>query len=118
MDVKRLFSAIDSMDTDAFASFLSEDVVFRFGGFPLVKGRENVKTTVNQFFSSIKSLSHKITKTHPNEKNHSIIIEGEVTYTRKDNSKVTIPFANIFGMEKDKISTYLIYIDISPLYAA
>ncbi len=115
MDTKKLFEAIDGMDANLFASFLTEDVVFRFGNFPVVRGKEDVKTTVEQFFSSINGLSHKISRT--TEKGNSLIIEGDVTYTRKDNSKVIIPFANIFDVRDKKVAIYLIYIDISPLFA-
>jgi ketosteroid isomerase-like protein len=114
MDTKKLFAAIDKMDTEGFLGFLSDDVVFRFGNFPAVKGKEGVRDAVAQFFSSIDGLHHVIKKEH--RKENSVIVEGEVTYTRKDKKKVTIPFSNIMEEQHGKFCTYLIYIDISPLY--
>ncbi len=114
MDTKKLFAAIDEMDTEAFLGFLSEDVVFRFGSFPAVKGKGKVREAVTQFFSTIAGLHHVIKKEA--RKDHSVIVEGEVTYKRKDGKKIAIPFSNIMEEKHDKFCTYLIYIDISPLY--
>ncbi len=118
MDSKKrlqlLFNKIDKMDVQAFLSFLTNDVRFRFGNGPEVVNKEKVKTVISSFFKSIKGLRHSILEVW--ELSNTIICEGEVTYTRLNNSKVTIPFVNIFKMEKEHISDYLIYIDITPLY--
>jgi len=45
------------------------------------------------------------------------VCEGEVTYTRRDGTKVTVPFANVFELRGPLISIYRIYIDNSPLFA-
>jgi len=47
-----------------------------------------------------------------------LALHGEVTYTRHDGSRVTLPFANVFRLRDDLISEYLIYADLAPLYAA
>ena len=110
-----LFQAIDSMDADKFVTFLTEDAQFKFGNNPKVVGKEAVKKAVKDFFSSINGLSHKVINTwsHPD----TVICQGEVTYTRKDDSKVTIPFVNIFGMKENLVKDYWIYIDVAPLFA-
>jgi len=113
--INGLFQTIDAMDVDKFATFLTEDAQFKFGNNPEVVGKEAVKKAVSEFFSSINGLSHKVINTwsHPD----TVICQGEVTYTRNDDSKVTIPFVNIFGMKEDLVKDYLIYIDVSPLFA-
>jgi len=47
----------------------------------------------------------------------TVICQGEVTYTRSDDSDITIPFVNILRMGGNRIREYLIYIDIKPLYS-
>ena len=113
--INELFHAIDSMDADRFVTFLTEDAQFKFGNNPKVVGKEAVKKTVKDFFSSINGLSYKVINTwsHPD----TDICQGEVTYTRKDDSKVTIPFVNIFGMKENLVKDYWIYIDVAPLFA-
>ncbi len=111
-----LFKAIDEMDSDKFVTFLTDDAEFRFGNAPAVLGKPAIREAVAGFFSSIKAISHKNINlwVHPD----SIVYEGEVTYTRHDGSKLSIPFVNKFGMVGNKIKDYYIYIDITPLYSA
>jgi hypothetical protein len=67
------------------------------------------------FFSSIKGLKHRLLKVWHLE--GAAIIQGEVTYTRKDGRLVTVPFMNLFRLEGPLINEYLIYNDVSPLFA-
>jgi len=113
--VAPLFEAIDAMDADAFVSFLSRDAVFRFGNGPEVRGREAIREAVAGFFGTIAGLRHRLlgTWTHPG----TVICRGEVTYTRKDGSDVTLPFADVFELRGDEIREYQIYMDVAPLFA-
>jgi ketosteroid isomerase-like protein len=110
-----LFQAIDAMDANAFVSFLSQDAAFRFGNGPEVRGREAIREAVAGFFGTIAGLEHRLLGTwaHPD----TVICRGEVTYTRKDGSDVTLPFADIFGVREGEIRHYQIYMDLSPLFS-
>ena len=110
-----LFQAIDAMDADKFASFLTEDGEFRFGNAPAVSGRDAIKDAVNGFFSTIAGLSHSVMRVWRDDGN--LACEGEVCYRRHDGSEIVIPFVDVFEFEGSLISSYRIYIDISPLYA-
>jgi limonene-1,2-epoxide hydrolase len=112
--IEELFKAIDSKDADKFVLFLTEDARFRFANMPQISGRDNIRSEVSQFFSSVKSMNHRILKTWDTEE--VIICEGEVTYTRLDDSQITFPFANIFRMKEGLITDYRIYVDASALY--
>lgn len=113
--IESLFNDIDKMDADKFASYLDEDVIFRFGNAPAVTGKKAVRDAVDGFFKSIKGISHKKLRMwlHPD----SILYQGIVTYTRHDGTEVTLPYLNVFFLNGEKIKEYLIYIDINPLYA-
>lgn len=110
----QLFKSIDQSNTEAFVSLLTDKVQFRFGNASQLSSKEDVKTTISGFFTSIKSLSHSIINVW--EIDDVAIIQGEVTYTRHDESTLTVPFTNIFEFTGDLISKYLIYVDISELY--
>lgn len=109
-----LFASIDAKDTERFLGFLTENATFRFGSAPAACGREAIAQAVGAFFDSIAGLSHTITNvwTGPG----TVMCEGEVCYTRHDGKQVTVPFADAFDMQGDKISGYRIYIDMAPLY--
>ena len=114
--LQQLFNAIDAKDTPRFLEFLTEDAVFRFGNQPLRRGKQDIGTAVEAFFGSIKACRHEVAGSwaHPDH----IICHGLVTYTRKDATQVTVPFANVLTLRRDRINSYLIFADISPLFAA
>ena len=113
--IEKIGRTIDAKDSDGFASFITEDGIFRFGNQPDVKGRKAIADYVAAFFSMIKSSKHSIVNVW-DEKN-TIIWQGQVLYTRLDDKQVTINFTNIFYMKGDLITDYLIYIDNAPLFA-
>lgn len=111
-----LFAAIDRQDDAAFGGFLAEDARFVFGNLPAVEGRAAIRDFVAGFFSGIRALSHSVPDAW--QAGEVLICRGEVTYTRHDGSTLTVPFANVFRMEGDRVRDYRIYMDASALYAA
>ena len=111
--LSELLAAIDAQDAGKFASFLTEDVVFRYGSNPPVHGRQAVHDFVAGFFGSLDALRHRLSAEWEN--GDALICEGEVTYTLPGGEEVTVPFVNVFGMRNSKIKDYKIYIDPTPL---
>jgi SnoaL-like domain len=111
-----LFKSIDTMNTQSFAKNLSDNVIFRFGNAPAIQGRNAVLDTVDSFFKSIRGLHHEIAQSWIQA--DSVICHGMVTYTRHDGSTLAVPFANIFRLSGKLVSHYLIFVDVSALYAA
>ena len=109
-----LFSAIDNKDTSAFTSFLTEDCAFRFGNLPTVQGKTHIGEFVSGFFDSLKSLSHEVIEQWNIPT--GTICHGMVTYTRLDDSVLTVPFSNILKLNGEGIDEYLIFADTSRLY--
>ena len=112
--VARLFQGIDNRDTEAFLAFLSEDVLFRFGNADPVTGKAAVGEAVGGFFGSVNGIRHELSASW--EEDGVIICHGTVTYTRHDSTTLSVPFANILGIENKLINKYLIFVDISELY--
>ena len=110
-----LFKAIDAMDTETFASYLTDNVVFAFGNFPPATGNDAVFQAVAGFYSSIRSLTHTIDNIW--ESGENAIINGNVEYTRHSGTKLKVPFCNVYRYEGMKIADYRIYVDVSQLYA-
>jgi len=113
-DTDGLLTAIDSMDADAFVSFLAEDARFRFGSAPAITGREGIAVGVSAFFDTIAACQHQVAMTLLD--GNTLVVEGEVTYQRHDDRQITLPFANVFELAGELIRDYKIYIDIAPLY--
>jgi len=114
--LNELFRKIDTKDTAGFLSFLTTDARFRFGNSPLLQGRQAIGEAVDAFFASIRGSQHRLLDIWSID--DAVICQGEVNYTRKDRSTVTLPFANIFRMQGRYIDEYLIYVDVTPLYSS
>jgi len=115
IDFESLFASIDTMDTERFLAFIAADATFRFGSSSAVSGHAGIRTAVESFFESFRALRHDLKRLIVD--GDAVACEGEVTYTRHDGSKITLPFANIFGISGGLISTYHVYIDMAPLFA-
>lgn len=112
---KDLFAAIDASDARRFASYLSPDGVFRFANAPPVHGRAAIEAAVAGFFATIRSSRHQLQRVWQDAGSYAV--QGTVTYTRLDGRELTVPFVDVFVMRGELIAEYLIYIDITPLYA-
>ncbi len=109
-----LFAAIDRRDADTFATFLADDATFRFGNADGVVGRAAIREAVGGFFASIARLDHTIADAWALD--GAVVVHGSVTYTRHDGGRLTVPFANVFKLQGEKIGEYLIFVDASQLY--
>ena len=110
-----LFATIDAQDIDGFLAHLAQSASFRFGSTPEVRGHDNIRIAVGGFFSTIKALQHRVVRSMAAD--NTIVCEGIVTYTRQNDTSISLPFVVIFEMADDKIHDYKIYIDVNPLYA-
>ena len=104
VDFGKLFVSIDAMDTEGFLGFIAHDGEFRFGSSPPVNGHAGIRTAVEGFFSSFAELRHELQRMVAD--GNSVVCEGEVTYRRHDGSEITLPFANVFGLQGDRIKNY------------
>jgi len=115
VNFEKLFASIDAMDTESFLSFIREDATFRFGSSPAVRGHAEIRTALEGFFASFAALRHDLRRIVADV--DAVVCEGDVTYTRHDDSTITLPFANVYEVDDGLISLYRVYIDIGPLFA-
>ena len=113
-DIQDLFNAIDAFDTQKFATYLDEGADFHFANIPTVSGKNNIFEFVAGFFQGIKSIRHKNLEIW--ELEGIRFVNGNVTYTRHDNSTLSVDFSNTFKLNGDKIKEYRIFIDNSELF--
>jgi hypothetical protein len=113
--VEEMFAAIDAFDVERFLSFLAPDCLFRFGNAEPVMGHEAIGNVVGGIFSALKGISHANLEAWSHAR--VVISTGEVTYTRLDESTLTVPFAVVFKLKGTLVQEYLIYADASQLFA-
>ena len=110
-----LFEDIDSMDPDRYARHLSEDVVLRFGNSESVVGRAAVRDAWAAFCANLHGVRHDLVERW--DVGPATIVEARVTYTRADDSTVTVPVVTIYRASGDLLEDYRIFIDLAPLFA-
>ena len=108
-------NSIDSMNSDNFVKFLTDDCTFRFGNQPELNCKTATRDYVAAFFKMIGGSRHKIIDFWNRE--DSVVWQGEILYTRLDGKQVTVNFVNILKINGKLIKDYLIYIDNTPLFA-
>ena len=109
-----VFSRVDAMDAQGFASYLTADSNFVFGNWPAAEGPKAAAQAVSDFFSGINGIEHDIQDVW--EKGDTVCVRLAVTYHRKDGTSVTLPCANIWKCLGDKIADYRIYMDVNPVF--
>lgn len=110
-----LFEDIDSMDPDRYSRHLSDDVVMRFGNSEPIVGRVAARDAWAAFCADLHGVSHDLVERW--EAGTATIVEALVTYTRADDSTVTVPAVTIYRASVELIDDYRIFIDLAPLFA-
>lgn len=105
---------LDSKNTDRILEFLTDDCLLQAGNSEIVKGKEGIKQIFDSFFPNVKNIEHDLTDSFEN--GNSVVYRGTVTYTRLDDSTLTVPVCDVFKMEDNLIKEYYIYIDWSELF--
>lgn len=112
---EQLFADIDSMEPERFAAHLAEDVTMRFGNAEPIRGRDAVRDAWAAFCEELGGVRHELIARW--ELDDAAIVEATVTYTRRDQSQVTVPVVTIYREHDGQINDYRIYIDLAPLFA-
>jgi len=113
--LRELFEVIDSKNAEKFATYLSEDAVFRYGSNQPVEGREEIVDYVDKFFAGLEGLRHEVGEMWTGD--GSLVCQGRATYKRYDGKEAVVPFVNVFRFDGELISEYLIHADPTPLYS-
>lgn len=112
---RAVFNAVDQQDVKSFAGFFSPEGGFTFGNNPTVKGPAAIGEACTQFYAAIDGLSHETLNVW--QDGDAIIVPANVTYTRKDKTKIQLPCVSVLRMEAGKIWDYRVYMDVNPLFA-
>ena len=111
--VKKLYRIVDEKNADALSELLADDIRFVFANAAPITGKEAVLAANEGFFASIHNMSHTIANIWT--KGEDLICDGQVHYTRLDDSHHSATFATILKVKDNQIADYRIYADVSGL---
>ena len=112
--IPNMYKIVDRMDAQGLADAMTPSGTFRFANMDPVTGTENLAGFFTSFFSSIKGISH--TDLEYWFMDNTWFATGTVSYTRHDDSSLTVPFSVILKMQDELIDQYLVFVDASQLY--
>jgi limonene-1,2-epoxide hydrolase len=115
-DRAQLFADIDSMEPERFTAHLAQDVTMRFGNAEPIHGRDAVLAAWSSFCRDLNGVKHDLVEQWTVD--NATIVEANVTYTRRDDTQLTVPVVTIYREHDGEIDDYRIYIDLTPLFAA
>jgi ketosteroid isomerase-like protein len=112
-----LFADIDTMDPDLFARHLADDVTMRFGNAPELHGRDACRQTWADFCELVDGVHHDVVDQW--DEGDATIAHTDVTYTRKDGARVTVPVVTIYrtAAGDGPIVDYRVFLDLAPVFA-
>ncbi len=114
--IRRIFAALDSMQADDFVAFFTEDGQMRTGNAAPLVGRNTIRDVLAQGMkAAFKGLRHEIIGLW--EEGDIAIVESNVSYTRIDDTIITLPAATILYMTDGLVRDYRVYMDIAPALA-
>lgn len=112
--IKNMYRVVDAMEGAKLAEMMTENGIFRFANIPAVEGREAIAAFLDNFYQSIKKIEHSRLEDWQVEDTR--FATGIVTYTRYNDTTLSVPFSVILKMQGDLIHEYLIFVDTSELY--
>lgn len=112
----RFFDIIDQFKAREFSEMFAENATWTFGNNPPLQGRAAIRSQAELIFSQLEGIGHHLVGFWTQDTN--LILEGRVTYVRKDRAKIELPFSTVTVFDgHGLIQSYRTYIDPSPLYA-
>jgi len=114
----RVFEAMDDGDVDGMVAHMTDDVVTRLGNEDEVRGTAAFRALFGHVGQAVKGLRHEVFGLwHAVEDFDVWVAQLRVTYTRLDDSTVTLPCCNMFRMRGELVAEYRVYVDINPVLA-
>lgn len=113
--IEEYFADVDAMNLDGFVERHTDDAVVSFNDNPPANGKDEIRATIGGFWEMIDGLSHEIRERY--EDGDTVILESDVTYTRKDGQQVTVRTASVLHRDGDLIDRLVFYNDPSPIFA-
>jgi ketosteroid isomerase-like protein len=111
--VTSLFARGEAFDSGGFTEFFIDNPVYQFGNYEPCLDKGAIYHSVEAFFSQVSALYHDIKMMW--ETDNGVFVEMDVTYWRKDGSEITLPCADIFRFEGEKVAELRIFMDANPV---
>lgn len=109
------YTAVDSMDAEAYRSFLAEDCQLQFGNNPIVQCNNEIIGGIKHFWEAIGGLDHSFVHVLGNDQHFAA--EALIDYTRKDGRVLCVPCVTTIERNAAGLASFIkIFIDTTPIF--
>ncbi|MBM7788981.1 nuclear transport factor 2 family protein [Tenggerimyces flavus] len=113
---RKVFAAVDALDSDALLALLAPNAVQVFGNQEPLIGHAEIGAANKAFTTMVAGVRHQITREW--YQGNDAIVETNVTYHRLDGGFVNLPVVSIYRTDENGlIEDYRVFYDPSPVFA-
>ena len=113
--ISRYYAALDANEVDESLTYFGPESVMRFNSEAPLVGPKAIGAKTRQVLGLIDHLSHDFPNVWEPEPG-LIVMEGEITYFRKDGLGVPVRGSSISRVEANRWLEQRIYVDLSPVF--
>lgn len=113
--LKAKYSAVDSMDAEAYRTFLATECTLQFGNAPVAHCNNEIIGGIKHFWEMINGLDHSFVNVLGSDDHFAA--EAFIDYTRKDGKVVTVPCVTTIARNSHGPAVSIkIFIDTTPVF--
>lgn len=109
------YEAVDSLDIDRLLALHTADTRLAFANAPVVEGKEGFRAAISGFWSTIQSMSHRVTGAWSLHGGRVGIGELIVSYTRGDGSQAIVKACTVLRRRDGQVLDIRIHGDFTAL---
>lgn len=113
--LKEFYTIFDHYNLEESIEYYTRDATLNFSNVVPAVGREAIQELLSGLKSSVNGIKHELKNAW--EDDDTVIIECDISFTRRDNREVVIPASQFCIMENGMIKQQRIYLDITPVYS-
>lgn len=108
-------AAMDALDIERYASFLSDDVTVQFNNAPAIEGKQAAVAMLAGYWQSFAAIEHEPLNIYGTDR--SFMLEALNHYVRHDGRKTTTRAVAVTDRDDHgKVTSVRVYADASPVF--
>ena len=113
--VNLAYTAVEANNVEEYVTFFTDDATYKVGNFDQVVGHEGIRALALPLVDMFTSVTHDIKNIW--EIGDTVVVEMDITYSRKDGKISVIPCLDVIHFAGDKVRELKAYLDPSPAFS-
>lgn len=113
--VKQAYAAVEENDVEQYVTFFTGDASYKVGNYDPVIGPEGIRALALPLVDMFTSVTHDVKSVW--ELEDTVVVEMDITYSRKDGKVAVIPCVDVIHFAGNKVRELKAYLDPSPAFS-